>query len=81
MANHKKYYKGEGGDFLQVRAVVSFENLCMPAARPCTKNAPTHPSYPPKCCELGKNTSILSFIVFTFELAFESFKEFEGASC
>jgi hypothetical protein len=33
MAMHKKYYKGEGGGFPQVQAVVSLMNLCMPVAR------------------------------------------------
>jgi hypothetical protein len=32
---------GEGGGFPQVRAVVSFMNLCMSMARPCTKSAIT----------------------------------------
>ncbi len=34
MANHKEQYKGEGGGFPQVRAMVSFVSLC-------TKYAPT----------------------------------------
>jgi len=38
MANHKEYYKGEGGGFPQVQVVVSHMSLCMPMARPCTKN-------------------------------------------
>jgi hypothetical protein len=37
MAKHKKYYKGEGGGFPQVQAVVSRVSLCLPVARPCTK--------------------------------------------
>jgi hypothetical protein len=37
MAKHKKYYKGEGGDFLQVHVMVSFVNLSMPMVRSCTK--------------------------------------------
>jgi hypothetical protein len=51
MINNKEYYKGEGGGFPQVRAVVnlvsscmfvvSLMNLCMHVARPCTKSAPT----------------------------------------
>jgi hypothetical protein len=41
MARHKEYYKGESGGFPQVRAVVSLLNLCLPVARPCTKNALT----------------------------------------
>jgi hypothetical protein len=47
MANHKKYYKGEGGGFPQVRAMVSFVNLCMFVVCPCIKSAPiTHkPTY------------------------------------
>jgi hypothetical protein len=41
MAIHKKYYKGEGGGFPQVWAVVSPKNLCMPVVCMCTKSAPT----------------------------------------
>jgi len=36
---HKVYYKGEGGGFLQVRAVVSLVNLSLPMVRPSTKSA------------------------------------------
>jgi hypothetical protein len=39
VVNHKKYYKGEGGDFPQFQTVVSFVTPCMPVARPCTKSA------------------------------------------
>jgi hypothetical protein len=38
---HILYYKGEGGGFPQVRAVVSFVNPNLPMARPNTKSAPT----------------------------------------
>jgi hypothetical protein len=44
MANHKKYYKGEGGGFPQIWVMVNLVNLmspCMPAAHPCTKSVPT----------------------------------------
>jgi len=41
MAKHKIYYKEEGGGFPQIRAVMSLVSLCLPMARPCTKNAPT----------------------------------------
>jgi len=34
---HKIYYKGEGGGFPQVRAVMSFVSLCLLVARPCIK--------------------------------------------
>jgi len=37
VAKHRIYYKGEGGGFPQVRAVVNFVNMCLPVARPCTK--------------------------------------------
>jgi len=37
MARHKIYYKGEGGGFPQVRAVVSLVSLCLLVVRPCTK--------------------------------------------
>jgi hypothetical protein len=35
---HKVYYKGEGGDFPQVRVVVSFKSPSLPVARPSTKS-------------------------------------------
>jgi hypothetical protein len=38
MARHKLYYKGEGGGFPQVRAVVSLVNPCLPMVCPCTKS-------------------------------------------
>ncbi len=38
---HRVYYKGEGGGFPQVRAVVSFMSLSLPVARPSTKSAQT----------------------------------------
>jgi hypothetical protein len=37
MDRHIEYYKGEGGGFLQVWAMVSLVNPCLPMARPCTK--------------------------------------------
>jgi hypothetical protein len=37
---HKVDYKGEGGGFPQVQAVVSLVNPSLPVARPSTKNAP-----------------------------------------
>jgi hypothetical protein len=37
MAMHKVYYKGEGGGFPQVRAVVSLVSLCLPVAYLCIK--------------------------------------------
>jgi hypothetical protein len=36
---HIVYYKGEGGGFPQVRAVVSFVNLNLLVTHPNTKNA------------------------------------------
>jgi len=48
MAEHKEYYKGEGGGFPQVQALVSIVSLCVPMARLCTKNAPT--MHQPTCC-------------------------------
>ncbi len=41
MAKHKEYYKGEGGSFPQVQAVVSLVHLCLLVACPCAKSAPT----------------------------------------
>jgi hypothetical protein len=38
---HKIYYKGEGGGFPQVRAVVNLVSLSLPVARPSTKSVPT----------------------------------------
>jgi hypothetical protein len=40
MVNQKKYYKGEGGGFPQVRAMMSLVNLCMFMACLCIKSAP-----------------------------------------
>jgi hypothetical protein len=37
MARHKVYYKGEGGGFPQVRAMVIFVSPCLPVARHYTK--------------------------------------------
>jgi hypothetical protein len=36
MVSHKEYYKGEGGGFFQIRAVVSLVSLCMPMVHLCT---------------------------------------------
>jgi hypothetical protein len=41
MAMHREYYKGEGGGFPQVQAVMSFVSLRLPVAHPCTKGAST----------------------------------------
>jgi hypothetical protein len=38
---HKIYYKGEGGGFPQVRAVVNLVSLSLPVACPNTKSAQT----------------------------------------
>jgi len=38
---HKVYYKGEGGGFPQLWAVVSLVNLSLPMACLSSKNAPT----------------------------------------
>ncbi len=39
MARHRKYYKGEGGGYPQIQAVVSLMSLCFPMARPWIKSA------------------------------------------
>jgi hypothetical protein len=39
MARHRVYYKGEGGGFPQVGAMVSFVRLCLPVICLCTRNA------------------------------------------
>jgi hypothetical protein len=41
VARHREYYKGEGGGFLQVRAVVSCVGPCLLVVRPCNKSVPT----------------------------------------
>jgi hypothetical protein len=41
VAKQRLYYKGEGGGFPQVQAVISLMNLCLPVARPYTKSALT----------------------------------------
>jgi hypothetical protein len=41
VARHKVYYKGEGDNFPQIRAVVSHVSSCLPVARLCIKNAGT----------------------------------------
>jgi len=38
---HRVYYKGEGGGFPQVRAVVSLVSPSLIVVRPSTKSAPT----------------------------------------
>jgi len=39
VAIHKKYYKGEGGGFPQVWAMVNLMSSCLPMAPLCTKSA------------------------------------------
>ncbi len=41
VANHRVYYKGEGGGFTQVRAAVNLMSLSLLMVRPNTKSAPT----------------------------------------
>jgi hypothetical protein len=41
VVRHRVYYKGEGGGFPQVRAVVSLVSLFFHVVRPCTKSAQT----------------------------------------
>jgi len=48
VAMHKVYYKGEGGGFPQVQAVMSLVSLNLPVACPSTKSVPTMHS--PTCC-------------------------------
>jgi len=38
VTRHRIYYKGEGGGFPQVQAMVSLVSPCLPMARPCIKN-------------------------------------------
>ncbi len=37
VAMHRVYYKGEGGGFPQVQAMVNLVSLCLPVASSCTK--------------------------------------------
>jgi hypothetical protein len=39
MVRHRVYYKGEGGSFPQVRAMVNLVNLCLFVVSLCTKSA------------------------------------------
>jgi hypothetical protein len=39
MVSHKEYYKGEGGGFPQVQAMVSLMSPCVHMVHLCTKNA------------------------------------------
>ncbi len=48
VARHKVYYKGEGGGFPQVRAVVSLVSPSLPVARLNTKSVPS--MHQPTCC-------------------------------
>jgi hypothetical protein len=41
MAKHKEYYKGEGGSFPRIQAVVNFVSSCLHVVCPCTKSAST----------------------------------------
>jgi hypothetical protein len=41
MERHKVYYKGEGGGFPQVRAMVSLVSPSLLVTHPSTKSAPT----------------------------------------
>jgi hypothetical protein len=38
MANHRVYYKGEGGGFPQIWVVMNLMSPSLPMARPSTKN-------------------------------------------
>ncbi len=40
MEKHRVYYKGEGGGFPQVWAMVSLVNQCLPVVLLSTKNVP-----------------------------------------
>ncbi len=48
MAKHRVYYKGEGGDFPQIRVMVSIVNPNFPMVHPNTKSAPN--MHKPTCC-------------------------------
>ncbi len=41
VAGHRVYYKGEGGGFPQVQAVVNLMSLSLPMVRLCTKSVQT----------------------------------------
>jgi hypothetical protein len=40
MARHREYYKGEGGSFLQVLAMMSLVSPSLPVAHPSIESAP-----------------------------------------
>jgi hypothetical protein len=42
VTRHKVYYKGEGGGFPQVQAILNLVSLWLPVARPCTKVLQLH---------------------------------------
>jgi len=42
VARHKVYYKGEGGGFPQVWAMVNLVSSCLPMVHPCTKVLQLH---------------------------------------
>jgi hypothetical protein len=48
MAKHIVYYKGEGGGFSQVRAVVNFVSSCLSVVHSCIKSVST--LHEPTCC-------------------------------
>jgi hypothetical protein len=41
MVSHREYYKGKGGGFSQVQAMVSFMSLCILVVRSSTKSPAT----------------------------------------
>jgi hypothetical protein len=87
VANHKEYYKGEGGDFPKSRPWWVLFGLCKflwiidplvthPSPHP---RASTRPSTLEVLC-VKENTPTPFFVVFIFGLTFEYFKECGGVS-
>ncbi len=63
MERHKVYYKGEGGGFPQVRAVVSLVSPSLPVARPSTKNNLIM-HYPTCCLVLCRSMRMINYFSF-----------------
>jgi hypothetical protein len=70
MKSCRVYYKGEGDDFSQVRAVVSLMSLRLPVTHSSTKSAqfdprtPAHPFTPTKCYKPKSVPRLLTLLLF-----------------
>jgi hypothetical protein len=61
VAKHIIYYKGEGGAFPQIWAMVNLVSLCLLMARPCTKMF-----YAPKCSKHALTNLLFSLCKFVW---------------